>query len=376
MNRIIIFSLCMALSINIAKAQKSKTKKQKTTAATEVVVEKYAKYVLEEKEYDFGVMNENGGLLVHDFPIKNTGNIPLIIKDVQPECGCTRTEWTMQPIAPGAVGNIKAVYNPMGRPGGFRKAITIFTNAEREDVQIFVKGTIAPSKYQFGSTYTYQYGYLAVNNNTFKFNVYGSNADSTLLKMYNLSNKKIQIKRIETPPNIVVSGQVFEMRPNTDLDLQIKYWPRHKGDLGDFSQEVKIYTNDDSLPVKLIYVNATVREDFSYLTPKELKKAPKITVDKILHDFGDIGHKDSAVTSFIITNKGKTDLIIRKVKPSCNCVNVEMETMVIKPRKKAKLNVDYTSFNVVGLDIRGIKIISNDPNNSEVNVTIRANIVR
>lgn len=365
----------MAFSVNITYAQKSKKKKQEI-ASPDVKTDKFAKFILEEKEYDFGVMNENGGLLFHDFAIKNTGTIPLIISDVLPECGCTKTEWTTQPIAPGQVGNIKAVYNPMGRPGVFRKAITIVTNSEVEKVQVFVKGNIAPSKYQFGSTYTYQYGYLAVNNNTFKFNVYGSNADSTLLKMYNLSNKKIQIKRIETPPNILVTGQVFEMRPNTDLDLQIKYWPRHKGDLGDFSQEIKIYTNDDSIPVKLIYVNATVRENFSALTPKELKKAPKFTIDRILHDFGEIGYRDSSITTFIIKNKGKSDLIIRKVKPSCNCVNVEMETMTIKPNKKAKLKVDYTSFNVVGLDIRGIQIISNDPNNPEVNVTIRANIVR
>jgi hypothetical protein len=365
----------MALTVNLAKAQK-KNQKNQNAASPEIKVDKFAKFILEEKEYDFGVMNENGGLLYHDFAIKNTGTIPLIIKDVLPECGCTKTEWTVQPIAPGGIGNIKAVYNPMGRPGGFRKAITIFTNGEMEKVQIFVKGNIAPSKYQFGSTYTYQYGYLAVNNNTFKFDIYGNNADSTILKMYNLSNKKILIKRIETPPNIIVSGQVFEMRPNTDLDLQIKYWPRKKNDLGEFSQEIKIYTNDDSLPIKLIYVNATVRENFSYLTPNELKKAPKFTIDKVLHDFGEIGYRDSSITNFIITNKGKTDLIIRKIKPSCNCVNVEMETMIIKPRKKAKLKVDYTSFNVVGLDIRGIKIISNDPNNPEVNVTIRANIVR
>jgi hypothetical protein len=40
------------------------------------------------------------------------------------------------------------------------------------------------------------------------------------------------------------------------------------------------------------------------------------------------------------------------------------------------MKVDYTSFNVVGLDIRGIKLITNDPNNREVNISISANIVR
>jgi hypothetical protein len=95
-----------------------------------------------------------------------------------------------------------------------------------------------------------------------------------------------------------------------------------------------------------------------------------------MHDFGNIGYKDSSITYFTIVNKGKSNLVIRKVKPSCNCVNVELETMVIKPKQKVKMKIDYTSFNVVGLDIRGVKLITNDPNMPEVNLTVRANIVR
>ena len=160
------------------------------------------------------------------------------------------------------------------------------------------------------------------------------------------------------------------------IELKIKYRPKNMSELGDFSQEAKIYTNDDSLPVKLIYINSKVKEDFSYLTPKELKKAPKFTIDKLVHDFGEIGYRDSSITYFNLTNKGKKDLVIRKIKRSCNCVNVEIETMVIKPKQKVKMKVDYTSFNTVGLDIRGITLFTNDPQNSEVNLTIRANIVR
>ncbi|MFZ4796385.1 MAG: DUF1573 domain-containing protein [Bacteroidia bacterium] len=376
MNKIIVFTLCILLQGNIALAQKNK--KNKTTPVMEEAIapDKYSKFVLEEKEFDFGVVNENGGLLIHSFSIKNTGNIPLIIKDIQPECGCTRTEFTTQPIDPGTIGYIKAIFNPAGRPGTFRKAITIITNTEVEKSQVFVKGNVAPSKYQFGSTYTFQYGYTAVNNNTFNFNVLNTKSDSDYLKMYNLSNKILKITRIETPTNIQVKSAYYEMRPNTDIELMIKYTPKNKMDFGDFSQEIKIYTNDDSFPVKLIYVNSKVKEDFSYLTPKELKRAPKFTIDRLSHHFGDIGYKDSSITTFIVTNKGKSDLIIRKVKRSCNCVNVELESMVIKPKQKVKMKVDYTSFNVVGLDIRGIKLITNDPNNQEVNISISANIVR
>ena len=378
MNKIILVFVCLLILGNSAFAQKNKNKQNTLKAAnTEVkVAEKYAKYILEERLHDFGIINENGGLVSYNFAIKNIGSIPLKIKDIQAECGCTKTEYTTQPIEPGAVGNIKAVFNPMGRPGYFDKSINLFLNTEDGKTTIFIKGNVAPAKYEFNSTYTYQYGLLAVNNNTFKFNVNPGKTDSTYLKMYNLSNKKIIVHRIETPSNIVVSGSSFELIPNTDIDLLIKFWPRLDHGFGDHSQQIKLYTNDDSIPVKIIYINSNVSEDFSVLTPKQLKKAPKFTIDRILHDFGDIGHRDSSITHFILTNKGKSDLIIRKAKPSCNCVNLELESMVIKPKQKIKMKVDYTSFNVVGLDIRGITLITNDPEKPEVNIAIRANIVR
>jgi hypothetical protein len=377
MNKIIVFALCVFLQTQWVFAQKNKKAKNLKNETTEQsATQKLAQFKLEEKEYDFGVVNENGGLLVHEFMIKNVGEVPLMLLDIQPECGCTRTEYTSQPIAPGAVGTIKAVYNPAGRPGVFRKSITVFTNSAEKKTQVFLKGNVAPARYEFGSTYTFQYGFLAINNNTFEFKVTNTQSDSTYLRMYNLSNKTIKITRIETPTNVEITGPYFEMRPNTDIELKIKYRPKNVNEFGDFNQEARIYTNDDSLPLKLIYINSNVKENFSYLTPKELKKAPKFTIDKVMHDFGNIGYKDSSITYFTIVNKGKSNLVIRKVKPSCNCVNVELETMVIKPKQKVKMKIDYTSFNVVGLDIRGVKLITNDPNMPEVNLTVRANIVR
>jgi phosphohistidine swiveling domain-containing protein len=188
MNRIILVLVCLVIIGNTAFAQKNKNKKNtlKVPANEVIVTDKYAKFMLEETEHDFGVINENGGLAIYNFSIKNTGNIPLIIQDVQPECGCTKTEWTTQPIAPGSIGNIKAVFNPAGRPGYFRKNITLFTNTEVVKTVLHLKGNVAPAKYEFSSTYTYQYGFLAVNNNTFKFNVKQGKSDSTYLKIYNL----------------------------------------------------------------------------------------------------------------------------------------------------------------------------------------------
>ena len=61
------------------------------------------------------------------FTIKNTGDKPLIISNVQPSCGCTTPEWSKEPIMPGKTGAIKVHYDT-NRQGNFLKIIEVFSH--------------------------------------------------------------------------------------------------------------------------------------------------------------------------------------------------------------------------------------------------------
>ena len=41
------------------------------------------------------------------FVLKNTGDVPLLIKDISASCGCTVPEWDKKPIKPGETTEIK-----------------------------------------------------------------------------------------------------------------------------------------------------------------------------------------------------------------------------------------------------------------------------
>jgi hypothetical protein len=83
------------------------------------------------------------------FEFTNVGKSPLIITKVQASCGCTVPKKPEQPIMPGEKGEIEVSYNTK-RPGGFSKAITIFSNAKTPRKMIKIKGyvekTAAPVK--------------------------------------------------------------------------------------------------------------------------------------------------------------------------------------------------------------------------------------
>lgn len=76
--------------------------------------------------HDFGQIPQ-GQPASHSFTIKNTGDAPLVIKDVEPSCGCTTPKWPKKPIAPGESAEIKAVYDAKSK-GAFQKSIKVKTN--------------------------------------------------------------------------------------------------------------------------------------------------------------------------------------------------------------------------------------------------------
>ncbi len=95
----------------------------------------------EESEYNFGDIEEKGGKVSHKFMFTNNGKNPLRILSVKPSCGCTTPDWTKDEIKPGNQGYIIAEYNPKGRPGVFRKSLSIVTN-DNQRALIFIKGKV------------------------------------------------------------------------------------------------------------------------------------------------------------------------------------------------------------------------------------------
>lgn len=95
------------------------------------------------KVFDFGVVKEKGGPVVHEFEFTNVGDGNLLILKATAECGCTRPEYLEKPIAPGKKGKIKVTYNPAGRPGAFDKVVTITTNGQPRKVRVKIRGTVA-----------------------------------------------------------------------------------------------------------------------------------------------------------------------------------------------------------------------------------------
>jgi len=75
------------------------------------------------------------------FEFKNTGKTAVIVTNVQGSCGCTATDYTKTPIAPGKSGIVTATYNA-ANAGAFTKTVSVTTNVESAVKVLTIKGTV------------------------------------------------------------------------------------------------------------------------------------------------------------------------------------------------------------------------------------------
>ena len=98
---------------------------------------------LSTETYDFGKIKQSVPATA-TFVVTNIGTDPLIIEQANPTCGCTISDYTKAPIAPGKTGYIKATYNAMAL-GGIHKTLTVKFAGVDEIKQINLAGEVLDS---------------------------------------------------------------------------------------------------------------------------------------------------------------------------------------------------------------------------------------
>ena len=74
--------------------------------------------------HDFGTIVKSDGDQTFSFEFTNKNSHPVTIRNVTSSCGCAASNWTKEPVAPGAVGYINVTYTLSGATT-FNKSITV-----------------------------------------------------------------------------------------------------------------------------------------------------------------------------------------------------------------------------------------------------------
>jgi len=329
----------------------------------------------ESNSYDFGNVKEESEKISHDFKFVNKGKAPIIISNVEASCGCTTPTWPKEPIMPGQSATIKAEYSTANRPGVFNKTITITANTEPSNTTLSISGTVIPKNQTPEEEMPRKIGALRTTAETLNIGQLSTKEpDTKEFPIYNDGASPITIQvPANLPKNLVVTVIPATLAPKQRGSIKITYDAKKKHDVGPVSDKFVLTTNEPTDNKKSFTVTADISEYFPPLTPEQKALIPRIELGSMTQDFGPVQAGSVNNAEITITNKGRQDLIIRKVRTNSSATAAQVDIKTIKAGQQAKLKVTYKPTKK-GIDSGLISIYSNDPTAPLLYISTRAKV--
>lgn len=330
--------------------------------------------------HDFGTIKEENGEYPFIFKFKNISDKSVNILTVVASCGCTTPTWTQHEISPKDSGFVKAIFNATNRPGAFDKKLTVYLSSEEQldTVILTIKGFVKPKLKDPKTDFPDKIGGVRLQSRYINFDKI-TNQEPTVREygIYNDTTIDLNFKVLNPQPNYMkITVEPAHLKPQQKGIIKIVYDAKARNDFGYISDYFELETNELAQNKKLIYVSATIEEYFPPMTEAQLAQAPKIAIDKKEIDLGTVKEGEIAKAAFVITNTGKTNLIIRKTVASCGCTASVPEKSVIAPGESTNINISFNSAGRSGTNSKTITVFSNDPTAPVQFMSIKAYVVK
>ena len=335
------------------------------------------KISFDQNSHDFGKFKESDGKVTYKFEFVNTGGSDLLVQNVTASCGCTAPRWTREPVPPGGKGFVAATYNPAGRPGSFRKYVTVISNSNPGSIRLTISGEVEAKPKTIEDDYRYAMGPMRLKSNHLAFgNLKNKSKSEKRLEVINTSEEVIEVAFERVPGHVTIKAEPATLKPKQKGVIIASYDAPARNDWGFVIDRMALKINGVSERNYSLVISANIEEDFSVMTAAELANAPSIGVDNPEFKFGKINQGEKVEHVYVLTNSGKTDLHIRKVKASCGCTAVQPEKNVIAPGESVNIKTVFNSAGKVGNQNKTVTVITNDPKNSKLILWVKGEVVK
>lgn len=319
-----------------------------------------------ETQHDFGAFNEELGTVYCDFRLINEGDEPMSIVGARANCGCTRPEFSKDPIAPGDTAILRVGFDATGRPGKFVKRISVDLSAAPMRQNLNITGTVIGTSNTLRGRFPYDVGpAMKLRDVTIPYGeVIKGKTIGKYIEGYNASDRVITPSVTGVPDYLDVAVQPGEVPPGEQFIISTIFNSGKADGWGLTSGSFTVSPAAGSPDSQTIETIAIIKEDFSKLSDEELKKAPVIETDPQSIDLGRITRgMEPLRRTFTITNTGRSPLILRSVRTPEKAVTLKVKSMKIKPGKSTGVEVTVNPAEISDTELLNarITIISNDP---------------
>lgn len=275
------------------------------------------------------------------FDVTNTGNKPLLITDVQPDCGCTAVKWTTDPIRPGATGSVSVTYDSelLGR---FDKGVCIITNTADSLTYVRLTGSVINREIIDTAKYRYRIGNMRLNTEQIEFdNVNRGDQPQQTISVANVGKTTIEPELMHLPAYLTATAQPQRLRPGQKGKMVLTLNSNDVRDMG--LTQTSVYLSrrkgdrvgtDNEISVSVIMVPY-----FNNLSQAQLSKAPCLKIDRSVLSLPKLEPKKKYKETVLLSNVGHHTLDIRSLQVLHPCINVDLSKQTLEPGQSVKLKI-------------------------------------
>lgn len=289
--------------------------------------------VIEDSDFDFGIVPDSVQILHHNFLIENKSSDSCHITRIEKSCGCTKVKASNYTIAPFSSVSLNVEVDLGSNYSFFERDISVYTDIKDEPLIIFVRASrrmpnrIATKEFpvKISKNLRINMPYIIVGN------VAHGESKSAFINILNTSNKRIHYSTsvVDAPSYISVFNEEV-INPNEigriimtfDLSEVNNIWGLQKHSL-----LIKTDEGKKEIPIEAIFV-----EDF----------AIKKTNARILIPTTNYTIDTSTTTEvlFCIKNVGTDVLYIRDIKTNGKIKSSSLSSYEVNPNEQELLIVN------------------------------------
>lgn len=325
--------------------------------------------------YDFGQVKWKSPVSV-TYTITNSGNKPLVLTSVEPDCACTVAEWTQTPIAPGQKGTLTVQFDAEAL-GRFNKSVAIYNNGEPHLAWVHFQGQVVEEVTDYSATHPYRIGDIRLDTARIMFpDVEKGQQPLFTLKVVNESSSSYEPVLMHLPPYLKAKAKPTVLQKGEKGEIQLSLLSDKLDDYGLIQTSVYLsrfagdkVSSENEIPVEIVLI-----PNFSKMTTTERLLAPRIDLSASSVDIrADLAKKSKAVARIQLTNLGQTPLHISKVQVFDRVLGVNLGKKELKTNEFTQLTVKVGKKWINRLKPSyQILLITDDPTRPKVVIQVKA----
>ena len=333
-----------------------------------------ARFTSNTEMYSFGQIEWKHPVTVQ-YTITNTGDQPLVLTEVEPDCACSVAQWTKTPIVPGAKGTVNVTFDAKAL-GHFQKSVAIYSNAQPNLVYLKFNGEVVQEIKDFTKTHPYLIGQIRIDKNSLDFpDIQHGEQPVIHIGVVNLSDRPYEPVLMHLPPYLKIEAEPKVLLKGKKGTVKLTLDASQLNDYGLTQTSVYLsrFSGDKVSEDNEIPVSAILLPDFSRMTEKDSLNAPAMHISETDIDLSiPLIKKNKVSHDILIANSGKTPLVISKLQVFNSSVGVSLKKTVLPPDGMTKLKVTIRKRDV-GNKKHHLRIlmITNDPLRPKVEINIK-----